>query len=211
MLKTDFGRDSVLIPMPCPGPSEEDYVGCEHDRNGSKRVLWIGRICEVKRPDRLLDLAEACPKLHFDVVGPEADSEYARGVCRRAKTIPNVMLHGPAARESVPEFYKKARVMCCTSDFEGFPNTFLEAWSYGLPIVSTFDPDNVIADKGLGRVGKSVPELAAGIRALLDSPKHWLEASQSARQYYLENHEMETAMGRFEQIFLDAVGIIKVS
>ena len=36
-------------------------------------------------------------------------------------------------------------MLLSTSDFEGFPNTFLEAWSVGLPIVSTFDPDTVFA------------------------------------------------------------------
>ena len=205
MLRTDFGRDSVVIPMPCPGPSEDEYIECEPAHNGSRYVLWIGRICEQKRPDRLLDLAEACPDLEFDLVGPAADTEYARTVCRRAKGTVNVTLHGPAAWDRVPEFYKKARVMCCTSDYEGFPNTFLEAWSYGLPIVSTVDPDNLIAEKGLGRVAKDVPELARGIRALLDSPQLWRKTSQAARQHYLQNHTVEKAMTRFEQVFGDLI------
>ena len=71
MMQANFGRDSVILPMPCPGPSEDDYGGREILYNGSPRVLWIGRICEVKRPDRLLDLAETCPDLNFDLVGPQ--------------------------------------------------------------------------------------------------------------------------------------------
>ncbi len=105
----------------------------------------------------------------------------------------------------MPEFYRKASVLCCTSDFEGFPNTFLEAWSWGLPVVSTFDPDGLIIDRGLGQVAKDVGGLAAGIRALLDSPERWARASQSARDYYRENHDADKAMPRFEQVFLDAV------
>jgi len=205
MLRTYFERDSTIIPMPCPGPSEDDYVSCERAHNGSSRVLWIGRICEVKRPDRLLDLAEACLDLHFDLVGPTGDSEYACVVCERAKHTANVTLHGPATRERVSEFYKRARVMCCTSDFEGFPNTFLEAWSYGLPIVSTIDPDNLISKKGLGKVGKDISGLVDGIRKLLESPEKWRQASQSARAYYTENHAVDKAMERFERIFCEVV------
>jgi len=201
MLRSDFGRDSVVIPMPCPGPSEDDYVGNEQRGDGESRVLWIARICEQKRPDRLLDLAEACPDLDFDIVGPPADTEYARGVCDRAKTITNVTLHGPAARESVPEFYKKAKLMCCTSDFEGFPNTFLEAWSYGLPIVSTFDPDNLIIDKDMGIVAPNTEGLASGIRSLLADWERWQQTSEAARRYYLENHTIDAVMPRFESIF----------
>lgn len=201
MLFANFKCNSVILPMPCPGPSEDEYDNCRRQRDGSPRVLWIGRICQVKRPDRLLDLAQACPDLNFDIVGPTGDSEYARSICRRAKSIKNVHLHGSVARERVPDFYKKASILCCTSDFEGFPNTFLEAWSYGLPIVSTIDPDNLIAEKGLGKTGKNITDLAAGIRELIDLPQKWQKASQSARQYYLENNVPYIAMERFEHVF----------
>jgi len=209
MLREGFGRDSIVLPMPCPGPSENDYVDidCQRHLSGSRRVLWIGRICKVKRSDRLLDLAEACPDLDFDIVGPVADTEYARSVCDRARSVANVTLHGPVTRENVREFYKKAKLMCCTSDFEGFPNTFLEAWSYGLPIVSTFDPDNLIAERGLGRVGKDVSELATSVRELLDSPEEWMQASTAARAYYMDNHTVDKAIVRFEQVFKETADI----
>jgi glycosyltransferase involved in cell wall biosynthesis len=201
MLWRGFGRDSVVIPMPCPGPSDVEYTEAMRERNGSQRVLWIGRICEQKRPDRLLDLAEACPDLRFDLVGPTTDTEYTRRVCERAKALGNVTFHGPAAREHVSAFYRQAKVLCCTSDFEGFPNTFLEAWSWGVPVVSTFDPDALIAEKRLGRVGKDVAALTAGIREMLTAPNRWQAASRAARKYYTENHAMEVAMNKFEQIF----------
>jgi len=207
MLQEGFGRDSVIIPMPCPGPSEDEYAACAKDRNGPNRILWIGRICEVKRPDRLLDMAESCSDLEFDLVGPSDGSTYSQDVCRRAEGIGNVRLCGPASRERVSEFYQKAAVLCCTSDFEGFPNTFLEAWSYGLPIVSTVDPDGLISEKGLGTVGENASELVAGIRKLLDSQEKWKQASRLSREYYLENHSMDKAMRRFEKVFLDVVAM----
>lgn len=206
MLQRGFRRDSAVIPMPCPGPSEEEYDNHEHEHNGSQRVLWIGRICEVKRPDRLLDLAAACPGVHFDLVGPSADTAYCRSVCERAKTLRNVAMHGAVPRDRVPGFYREAAALCCTSDFEGFPNTFLEAWSYGLPIVSTFDPDNIILEKRLGRVAKDVAELALGIHSLLDSPDRWRDASRAAREYYVQNHAMDKAMQRFERVFREVAG-----
>lgn len=203
MLREGFGCDSTILPMPCAGPSETEYAACEQNRNGSLRVLWIGRICEQKRPDRLLDLAQLCPDVHFDLVGPAGNSEYARTVCERARTLKNVTVHGAASRDRVAEFYRRAKLMCCTSDFEGFPNTFLEAWSYGVPIVSTFDPDSLIAEKGLGQVGSSVAELAAGIRAFLASPDLWQTASQACRAYFVANHAMDEAMVRFERVFCE--------
>jgi glycosyltransferase involved in cell wall biosynthesis len=201
MLQAGFQRGSVVIPMPCPGPSEEEYARHEYERDGSQRVLWIGRICEVKRPDRLLDLATACPEVGFDLVGPSADTAYCRSVWERAKTLRNVVLHGPAAREYVSEFYRKARILCCTSDYEGFPNTFLEAWSHGLPIVSTFDPDDLIVEHQIGTVASDPQGLARGIRMLLSDTARWRQASQAARRYYLRNHTVEAVMPKFEAVF----------
>jgi len=201
MLLSGFGCDSVIIPMPCPGPDDVEYSSWNRRRDSSQRVLWLARLCEQKRPDRLLDLAESCPEVGFDLVGPPADTEYARSVCQRAKSIPNVTFHGPVERENVPEYYKKAAIMCCTSDFEGFPNTFLEAWSYGLPIVSTFDPDNLIEEKKLGVVAQSTEGLASGIRAILGDSKRWHQASENAREYYSNNHTTDSVIPKFEKVF----------
>ncbi len=205
MLRNGFRRNSVVIPMPCPGPSDDEYSTFERPCNGARRVLWVGRVCRPKRPDRLLDLAVACPDVHFDLVGPVAGTGYGREILQRAKAIVNVTLHGPVSRARIPEFYRTARILCCTSDFEGFPNTFLEAWSYGLPVVSTVDPDNIITEKGLGAVGGDIPDLAAGMCDLLMSPDRWQKASQNARHYYSRHHTMDKIMPEFERLFTELV------
>ncbi len=143
-------------------------------------------------------------------LGGNSESEYVQHLRSRAKSIPNVHLHGTVPHAYVQQFYQRTAALICTSRAEGFPNTFLEAWSYGLPIVSTFDPDNLIAKRGLGKVGNDVFELAAGIRELLDSPERWRDASQSAREYYLQNHVVERAMERFERVFLDVIDNVSI-
>ena len=205
MLRDNFARDSVVLPMPCPGPSDAASTDQVHEHNGVHRVLWIGRVYHVKRPDLLLDVATLCPELHFDVVGQMADTEYTRKVCERARTLKNVTVHGPASRDRVADFYRRAKLLCCTSDFEGFPNTFLESWSYGVPVVSTVDPDGLIAGKSLGAVGTDVPQLAAGIRELLTSAQQWQRASQTSREYFAANHAIDKAMARFERVFCEVV------
>jgi glycosyltransferase involved in cell wall biosynthesis len=197
-----FRRDVLVLPMPCPGPSDSEYIECLQQRNDPRRVLWIGRVCKQKRPEQFLDLAEACPDVSFGLVGPADRSEYAQRVIARAKMISNVTYHGAASRDCVSEFYKKAKLMCCTSRSEGFPNTFLEAWSYGLPIVSTFDPDNLIRERGIGVSAKDVAEMTSGIRELFGAPQRWQTMSEASRRYYLENHTLESAMPQFERVLL---------
>jgi glycosyltransferase involved in cell wall biosynthesis len=203
MLSGGFGIESRIIPMPCPGPGQEDYIPPVPPANGSGRILWVGRIDRVKRPDRFLDVVEACPELAFDLVGPAGGDPYARGILERAARCPNLRIHGGVPRDDVPTYYRKAACLCSTSDVEGFPNTFLEAWSYGIPVVSTIDPDGLILEKGLGIVARDVPQLVAALRGMMASPKRWAGTSTQARAYFLDTHHISRVMPRMERLFLE--------
>ena len=163
-------------------------------------------MCQVKRPDRLLELAAAGPDLGIDLIGPFSSDAYSQEVKRRAEQVPNVMVHGAVPRNRMDEFYRRGAVLCCTSEYEGFPNTFLEAWSHGLPVVSTFDPDGVIAARKLGTVVRSVSEMQAALKALLGSAERYEEASRNARRYYVENHAVDTVLPKFARVFQEAAG-----
>lgn len=200
MLREHFGRESVVVPMPCP----ERPAGAERIPATPPRVLWLGRLCRPKRPDRLLDLAELCRGIQFDLVGPfgaEIDEPAFR---KRASELGNVTIHGGVPRERTHDFYRTATLLCSTSDYEGFPNTFLEAWSHGLPVVSTFDPDGVIERERLGKAVANIAEMQKVLTDLLASPDRLAPFAKNARRYFSENHEVEVVLPRFEQIFLNA-------
>lgn len=203
MLRSGFGLDSIVLPMPCEGPEQLAFRPPPPPRQGLTGVAWIGRIAEVKRPELLLRVAAALPQLRFEVAGAAAeDTPSLREFRERAAAVPNVALHGRVSREDMPSFYQRASCLLCTSRYEGFPNTFLEAWSHGLPVVSTVDPDGLIAERGLGAVGHDADALVAALGALLGSPERWRAASQNARRYFEENHAFEAAMPRFERLLL---------
>ena len=143
------------------------------------------------------------PEITFDVVGAAENSAYARDLVARAALQPNVVLHGRVERDRMPDVYKQASCLCCTSSFEGFPNTFLEAFSHGVPVVSTVDPDGVLATRGLGAAAPDAPALLCTTRDLLSKEAHWRAVSNRARQYYLENHTVDAVLPQFEQVFLD--------
>ena len=206
MLEAGFGLPSVVLPMPCPGPLDDAYRPPLPPRPRSCRVLWIGRISREKRLERLLDVAEALPDVEFHVVGnPNPKDDYSDGVLARARDLGNVTAHGLVEREKMPELYRRASMLLCTSSYEGFPNTFLEAWSSGLPVLSTVDPDGLIADRRLGFAVEDTPAMVESIRRLFDNPDLWREISGRARDFYLENHALEPAMSRFERLFVDLI------
>jgi glycosyltransferase involved in cell wall biosynthesis len=86
----------------------------------------------------------------------------------------------------------------CTSDHEGFPNTFLEALSAGTPVVTRrgVDPDSFIERNGLGRVADN-EGLVQGLRDIwtLDL-SDYEDLGRRCRAYVETNHSPETIAER---------------
>ncbi len=206
MLFSNYNLESVMLPMPCPFPIENKSENIHHKMGKTPRIIWIGRIDKVKRLELLLDVAEELPEIIFDIVGKPTDSDnyYFQNLKTRAAKLPNVTLHGMIAINKIPDYYKQSSILCNTSLYEGFPNTFLEAWSFGLPVVSTYDPDNLITEKRLGIYAQDRSEIVSGIKTLLSKKTLWQQMSENAIQYYKKNHLLDTAMRRFEKVFIGA-------
>jgi glycosyltransferase involved in cell wall biosynthesis len=155
-------------------------------------------LSDLKRPELFLAAARQAPDLAFDLVGPIDGAEYGERILSEARSIPNLTYHGPVARADMARLYQQAGCLVCTSHIEGFPNTFLEAWSQGLPIVSTWDPDALIERRGLGVACEGTAgAIVAGIRSLVGSTEAWSAASARARAYYMDTHRPELTFEAF--------------
>jgi glycosyltransferase involved in cell wall biosynthesis len=190
-------RDSALVPPPTVLPPDPVAPRA----GGRPRLLWVGRFSPEKRMEWFLDLAYLLPEMDFDVLGAaNRPTPYASELVRRAAALPNVVLHGHVAHEAVADFYRRASLLALTSRFEGFPSTMMEAWSHGLPTISTLDPDGVVGRHGLGLVGDSLPALAAAARRLTGSPDEWLAAARRAQAYVRQHHSVEAAVAAFNRV-----------
>jgi glycosyltransferase involved in cell wall biosynthesis len=208
MLLNGFNLESLPLPMPCPWPDIKNYQPPVFPDNKHLHIGWAARISREKRLELLAEVARALPEVVFEIGGAatgEGDNGYASPVLAAVASLPNVILHGRIAREDMPGFYRRIHLFCCTSAYEGFPNTFLEAWSHGLPIVSTFDPDGLIAEHELGKAATDVASLVDGIRYFMEKPEVWRAASARAREYYVQNHTVDEVMARFEQVFMETL------
>lgn len=204
ILRDAFGLDSTVIPMPCPPVAGSENPRTERPKHDPPRILWAGRFVQAKRLEVLLDIAERAPDLAFHVAGThDGEDQYSLEVLARAQQVPNVHLLGRVSREDMPALYRSAVCLCCTSGHEGFPNTFLEAWCQGVPLVSSFDPDHLTERRGLGYIAHDAVTLTTAIRRLLESDQTWMEISERCRQYYFEHHTPERVMPMFEQVFLE--------
>lgn len=179
-LRRNYQRDSTVVaPLMEQHGQRRDFSERDID------VLWVGNMRPLKRPDRVLELARRLPGAQVHIVGgplPRVEALF-ESVRREAVALPNVHFHGHVPFAEVRALYERARVLVGTSEIEGFPNTYLQAWAHGAPVVAFLDPDRLVANHGLGSVVSSPDELQAAVAALLADPAHWRRVSERCRRY----------------------------
>jgi glycosyltransferase involved in cell wall biosynthesis len=151
----------------------------------SVHALWVSNIRQLKRPDLFFEIAAGLPDLAMHMIGgeiPDYSSLY-KDVEARARGMPNVTFHGQVPYHDVNDYFERTRVFVNTSDIEGFPNSYLQAWVRGTPVVAFFDPDGLIAREGLGRAVSSVEEMRSAVAELSSDAAVWRAASERCKSF----------------------------
>ena len=126
-----FDREKVrLIPNSIPHVAESPPPK-------QKRLLWLGRVAHEQKQAGLIPevwrrVCERLPDWSLDVVGDGPALLEVKGRVSDLQ-LPRVEFHG---RQVPDDYYSQASIFFMTSAFEGFPNTLVEAQSYGaVPVV----------------------------------------------------------------------------
>ncbi|TFW34382.1 glycosyltransferase family 4 protein [Massilia horti] len=168
-------------------------------------VLWVNNLRQFKRPDLALELARRMPHLSFHMVGGRQggfDALYD-DIARQASQIPNLTFHGRVPYHDMDAHYGRARVFVNTSDSEGFPNSYLQAWVRGTPVVAFFDPDGVIKRRQLGFAAASLEDMQQHIAMLTGDDALWSAASARCRRYMAERHGEERILAPYLSTFVE--------
>lgn len=156
-----------------------------------KYILWVATIRSWKRPAQFIGLAKAFPHEKFIMIGGRdlKDGYLYDEIKSRAEKIENLQFLGFQPLDITEKYFDQCKVFINTSKYEGFPNTFLQAWRRGIPVISYVDPDGVIQSERLGKVIHSQKDLYNALSDIL-SNVFW-ESSQ-IHDYFMSNHSTKT-------------------
>lgn len=185
-LRANFGRDSLIIPN-IWGKTDSG----QHSKGTSADIVWVGNFRKLKRPEWFIEAAEAIPEVKFAMAGAATSGDYYDCISQKADAISNLDFLGPVSMENSTTLIGNAKVLVCTSEYEGFPNTFLQAWSAGVPVVSTVDPNDIIKKHNLGLVVDSQEALVNAVRQLLSDRELYISKQQSIKDYFAKNHSSQ--------------------
>ncbi len=163
-------------------------------------IAWVGNFSPPKNLPLLLDIARQCPEIEFRIAGalPSRVAEPAiLAALQVLKTLNNIVFVGYLKRSAMLDFLGGAIALLCTSDFEGFSNTFLESFAAGTPVIlrEAVDPDAIVARNDLGIVARDQRELGPSVRKLASLPAvEYVSLARRCRDYVERYHSTEEAV-----------------
>jgi glycosyltransferase involved in cell wall biosynthesis len=169
--------------------------------------LWVGRLNrDQKRPHLFLDVAEKLPDKKFKLIGPKGDDdEYVEHLMERIGRLENVEYRGTVPPDQISEYYKKAVALVSTSKYEGFPNTFLEAWRVQTPVLSlSIDPRRYINvdEEYSGYCSDSTSKAVLKCNEMVNMREVWRKVSMNCRDRFESILSMKVTSNKYKNAIL---------
>lgn len=170
-------------------------------------IAFVGRLTQVKRPDRLVEVARAVcarrPAARFLVVG---DGDLAETVKAAAADLDRVQFLG--WRSDVDVVYGASDAVVLTSDNEGMPVTLIEAAMCGVPAVTTDvgSAGEVVRNGETGYVvERSAAAIAAALETLYDNPSIRARMAAAAAEYAHARFGAARMVHDIEEVYTAAI------
>lgn len=197
-------RDRAFV-IPNAAPDDTPAV-CPQQYGGAPVILFLGRFAKQKRPWLLLQafaqLAQEFPDWTLRFAGWGAEAENMEALRHELGLDDRVEIRW--ANANVGEEYSNANIYCLPTQYEGFPNSVLEAMAYALPVVGIADSAAMMAIVKPGVTGmiaaKATPEaLAATLRPLMASEKPRLRIGRAGYKDCRQNYDPQKIFGEWEK------------
>lgn len=207
LMQEHYGRAAdEVVPNFHPEPRESSAVG------EPLRIVWIANFKPIKQPDAFVRLAMSLQDLdgvRFVMIGAASDGSgdvaWSREIMRRIATAPNIDYIGQRTQEEVNAALSSAYLFVNTSRYEGFPNTFIQAWLRRVPVLSLHvNPDGVFDRTEIGVYAGTEQRLCEVTRDLVRNPGDRNRMAVAAQVYAQMHHSMANA-ARIESLLLGRV------
>ncbi|PSQ97766.1 MAG: hypothetical protein BRD55_01095 [Bacteroidetes bacterium SW_9_63_38] len=201
LLMENFGVEAFQIPNGYDLPD----AGELHPPEDRGHVLWVGSSDPKKKnPNLFIELAKRLPDINFTMISqPIEGKENVHDKLRqKAYMVENLEFKGEVDPDKVHGYYRTAKLLVNTSEYEGFPNTFLEAWRYETPVVSLyFDLDGLLENEIGGMRAGSMENLTSIVEKLALNEFCRTNLGKEGRSYMKENYSLPEVVDLYEEVF----------
>lgn len=182
--------------------------------NKQKVVLWLATLSPAKQPEKFIELARKLEKhadWKFILAGGTGDAVYLEKIEAACKSLGNMEIAGEIPFDDTSAYFSRGSLFINTAGLEneGLPNTFIEAWSHGMPVVSlNHDPDGVIHNMDMGFFADGDFEaMLHGLEERMLDPDLLARQGKNARCYALETFAVGRIVDRYEELIGSAMDL----
>jgi glycosyltransferase involved in cell wall biosynthesis len=136
---------------------------------------------------------------------------YGEEISQQIDNSRNICNVGHVAPDDIGNYLSRSRVLVSTSQpvekgvgKEGFPNVFLEAWHFGVPVISLFsNPSGLLDSKELGILCSGEDEAVGVIKKITSDSTRWSYMSAKSAKFSLSRNVSipKTSKSVIEEIF----------
>jgi len=184
-----------------------------HIKNEKIRLLFIGRLEEIKGVDILLKalarVKNKPPGWELRIVGEGSRRKNLENLVQRADLCGQIKFLGRKIGQSLIREYQKADLFVLPSRSEAQPLTLLEAWAAGLPVLATSVGDNpqMVKEGKNGFLVKSgsVSSLSRGLLKAFKKQKQWKKIGQRGYNLVAKNYTWEKTAEKIYKVYKNYV------
>lgn len=206
----------VVIPNPLNYPVEPQPPFLNpsfflHHTGARYMLLAVGRLDYQKGFDRLIhafsEISVAYPEWVLVILGEGQQRDELTSLVTQLKLTGQVYMPGIVG--NLGDWYEAATIYVLTSRYEGFPNTLLEAMSYGVPSIAVdckTGPSDIIHNEIDGMLVQQ-NDLSSLVEALkrLMSDKLLRQGYAKSSVSVIEKYSLESITESWERLFNEVV------
>jgi len=155
-------------------------------------IVWVANMKRQKQPEIFINLAKELKKsLNVTCTMIGRIDEYGT-VVKSAVEDGIIIALGELSNSEVNRVLEKSHILVNTSKYEGFSNTFIQAWMRENPVVSlNVDPDNIITTYELGYLSQTFTQLVTDTKKLICDHKLREYMAMKAKKYAIINYSID--------------------
>lgn len=165
------------------------------------KVLWVANFKKLKQPEIFIRLSKDIFKINneakFIMIGAPAywDQGWQNNLEKMIYATKNISYLKAQNIEAVNNHFASCHILVNTSEYEGYSNTFVQAFFRKVPVVSlNCNPDNIFKEYNLGYYcNGSYEKLLEHTKELIINQKLRDIMGENARQYALKYHSINNA------------------
>ncbi len=132
----------IKIEVIANGVDADLYQPCKPIDNGTKKILFVGRLSKQKGVHYLIDSIRILKEkrinsFHLEIIGDGPDKVKLEEKVANGQLEEQISLSGWVDKKAIYKKYQEASIFAFPSLSEGMPNVVLEAMASGLPILAT--------------------------------------------------------------------------